>query len=83
MYCRSCGYPIRFIRMRSGRNMPCDDEELLFVRDPDGDRTFVTDEGDAVKGMSAYGLGREDAERGFTPHWASCPAADDWRRKKR
>jgi hypothetical protein len=55
--CSTCGKPIVWVRMQSGKAMPCDP----------GNVTIVTDDGRVVRGRIA--------------HWATCPTADQHRRK--
>lgn len=81
--CRGCGSTIDWIRMKSGKSMPVDPEPV-FVEE-EGSKTFVTDEGDTVTGQIVWPETKEEKARltvAFVPHWATCPAAGQFRRKR-
>lgn len=62
--CRGCGAAMHFIKMTSGKMMPCDGERLQ----GDGKRTLITPEGTMVA--------KADGEVfGYVPHFATCPKA--------
>jgi hypothetical protein len=54
--CKACNAEIKWIRMKSGKQMPVDPKPIV----------VVTDLGTMV--------------RGYNPHWASCPAAENFRK---
>lgn len=62
--CKSCEAPLVWIKTIAGRPMPCDPE---FADWPDG--TVV----DTMGNVHTTG------GRGYRPHWASCPNADQHR----
>jgi len=71
--CRSCHAPVRHVVMAtSGKTMPIDVE-------PVSDGNVVVDEAGAARV-----LGKDEAHDGprFKSHFASCPQAGAWRRKK-
>lgn len=72
-FCRGCGRQIIWTRTPAGKNMPCDPELLTFS--PGGPETFITPAGATVRGTRA-----QAGERGYIPHWATCP---DWNRFKK
>ena len=80
--CRGCGSTIEWVRMKSGKAMPVDPEPV-FVEEG-GSQVFVTDEGDTITGGIAWPETPEEKARmtvAYVPHWATCPAARQFRRK--
>ena len=88
--CGKCGAPIRYIRMkRSGKWMPVNAkpvEVIPCIGMDKGGHTFVTLDGEAFRARKK----REDVLfydgvdiiGAFESHFATCPAADEYRRKK-
>ena len=89
--CGKCGAPIRYIRMkRSGKWMPVNAkpvEVIPCIGLDKGGHTFVTLDGEAFRARKK----REDVLfydgvdiiGAFESHFATCPAADEYRRKKK
>ena len=76
--CKKCGRQILWIQTQQGKWMPCD-PDLKFIRKGDGHK-FVTVRGEVVTGEFAKGV--NDAEgTGYSPHWSSCPYAEEFRRR--
>lgn len=78
--CRGCGAEIDWIRTRAGKNMPVDPEPV-FVAVDDGADVFVTDEGEVIHGREVP-ANDGSAEVAFVSHWATCPVAGQFRRKR-
>ena len=78
--CSRCGAPIKLIRMRSGKNMPCNTKQINYIIRPGADTKLVTLSGDVVS-CEMVENPSEASGWGYTPHWASCPAADQFRRR--
>lgn len=78
--CRGCGAEIDWIRTRAGKNMPVDPEPV-FVAVDDGSDVFVSDEGEVIHGRTVP-ANDGTAEVAFVPHWATCPEAGQFRRKR-
>jgi len=83
-----CGAAVVWVKTKRGKQMPCDIDRLTVKRrhplfDKDRERaTVVTDDGEVVDGVLAgTGDDPEDLVVGRRPHWASCPAAAEFRRK--
>lgn len=75
--CRSCGAPIIWMVMEgTGRNMPVDREP-----DPEGTIIVLPRESLARTIHSVPPLLPSGARR-YRPHWASCPNADQHRRRR-
>ncbi len=78
--CRSCGSAIVWIRTLSGRNMPCDAKPINYIIKPGAATKLVTPGGDVVS-CEVVEDPRDAQGWGYSPHWASCPAADQHRRR--
>lgn len=79
--CKSCGAPIIWIKTFSGKAMPVDAGGIDFFADPEGKELFVTDGGAVVHGVRAE-EGAEHTHRGYISHFATCPNADQHRRRR-
>ncbi|MBQ8135864.1 MAG: hypothetical protein IJ174_00320 [Clostridia bacterium] len=73
--CRGCGKQIIWTRTPAGKNMPCDPCLITFTEDAKGPETFILPDGQTKRGRQA-----ENGERGYIPHWATCP---NWKQFKR
>ena len=80
MKCRSCGAEIVWIRMLSGKKMPCNAELLRYFAGEDEDGhfcSFITPSGTVEHGVpDRYG-----DRIGYMSHFATCPNADRHRRR--
>lgn len=79
--CKRCGAQIVFVKMKSGKTMPCDLPAVVYWQDPHGNKTIITAYGETVranlKGLPGLGTGV-----GYTSHFATCPDADCFRSRK-
>lgn len=82
--CRSCGAEIRWIRMQSGKSMPVD-PKMLAARLPEADEkteVLITEGGATIRGVVCDLDFLDDIQWPcFRPHWASCPHADQHRKR--
>lgn len=79
--CRSCNADIIWIRTAGGKTIPCDAQTLYYKKTPGGPEKIVTLGGEVV---SAVLVSKEEAEGiGFQSHFATCPDADDFRKKEK
>ena len=82
--CRSCGAEIRWIRMQSGKSMPVD-TKMLAARLPEADEkteVLITEGGATIRGVVCELDFLDDIQWPcFRPHWASCPHADQHRKR--
>jgi hypothetical protein len=69
--CRSCGATITWAVTESGRRIPLDAQQSLDGNMSEVDRLA---DGTMVVAVVAEGL--------YRSHFATCPQADDWRRKR-
>lgn len=79
--CKSCGAPIVWIGMPSGKAMPCDAEQVVYRADKEGKETIITPNGETIRAT----LDTQPADAtgiGYKPHWATCPQASNFRRKE-
>ena len=79
--CRSCGAEIAFMKTRNGKGMPCDPGWIPFWADIKAKDKIVTTDGDVVN-CRLDGDPAELTGLGRVPHWATCPYADQHRRRK-
>ena len=78
--CKSCGAEIKWITTVNGKSMPVDAEPVQFHHDPSGTEIFVTDGGAVVRGITAK-TGEEGTTTGYNSHFATCPFANQHRRR--
>ena len=79
--CSSCGAPITWVTMRSGKHMPCNPVLVPFWAKFKGKEKVVTQAGDLVS-CELNGDPDEITNVGYIPHWATCPNAAQHKRKK-
>ena len=78
--CRSCGADIIWIKMASGKMMPCDASPIRYrLNFASGKLTLVTPGGKITRGDADPVSG----ELGYQSHFATCPCAGQHRRRKR
>jgi hypothetical protein len=66
---------------KTGKLMPIDGEPV-FIIPGETKSTFITDEGEVIVGrLATQEEITKDTEMAFIPHWATCPYADQFRRK--
>ena len=76
--CKSCGAEIIWIKMKSGKSMPCNPQRISYKNTfPKGDLTLITPDGRIAKGE--YDPGAD--QYGYESHFATCPAANTFRRR--
>lgn len=76
--CRSCGADIVFIGTPRGTMIPCDAQPVRFDPSERGDSKVVTESGNVV---SAF-ISTKGMEKGYISHFATCPNAGEFRRRK-
>ena len=78
--CRGCGKRILWVKMRSGKNMPCDCNIVSYQKLNGGNEKIVTQEGDVVVGIT--GVSPEESDgMGYISHFATCMSIGNFRRK--
>ena len=81
--CRSCGAPIVWITTRNGKAMPCDAKPRNYLAGSKD--VFITEDGETVRGaLPEPGMMQPCGYVwwGYVPHWATCPHADEHRKKR-
>ena len=80
--CRACGRRILFIKTMKGKTMPVDAEPVSFVPDVAGNNRYVLEGGLVVNGVIPM-PGYTDVHEGYVSHFATCPKADQFRKKRK
>lgn len=76
--CRKCGKEIIWIKTVNGKNMPCDPGKHRFkLQSGNYGKVYIEPSGETVHGIESAAGENE----GYIPHWATCPVADEFRRK--
>lgn len=78
--CKSCGAEIIWIKMKSGKSMPCNAEPVTYWEDAKGDETVITPNGETIR-CRLQGDPQEATGMGYISHFATCPAANTFRRR--
>lgn len=89
--CEGCGAPIRFIRMkRSGRKIPVNAQPVEVtpcIGLDKGGHTYVTLAGETIRARKKKEenlfYDGVDSIAAYESHFATCPAADEFRKKKK
>jgi hypothetical protein len=81
--CKSCGSEIIWIKMKSGKSMPCNPRGIHYRKQVHGDKgcmlTLVTSDGNVVVGQVCD---EDESELfGYVSHFATCPNADRHRKR--
>lgn len=81
--CRGCGKEIAFIKTEKGKTMPVNPESVYFITGG-GPNTYVMADGRIQRGREPEW--EDQGIRpwiGFISHFATCPAADSFRKKRK
>lgn len=82
--CRACGARILFLKTASGKTMPVDEEGTFFLETENGPEMFVLGDGVTMRGQRVSTEQMMDADRfGYVSHFATCPAADQFRKPRK
>lgn len=79
--CRGCGKPIAFIKTINGKSIPVDPEPLEFIPEAAYEK-YVTEDGEVIRGGQAEDS-RQNVRTGYRSHFATCPCAEDFRKKRK
>ena len=81
--CKSCGAEIIWIKMKSGKSMPCNPRGIHYREQVHGDEecmlTLVTHDGNVVVGQACEE--NESELVGYVSHFATCPNANKHRKR--
>ena len=78
--CKSCGADITWIRLQSGKLMPCNSRMKEYWQTPKGSKTIITPNGEVIK-CETEGLPQTATGVGYESHFATCPAAAEHRKR--
>ena len=78
-YCKKCGRPIQFIRMKSGKLMPVDGFSFQIVPSDKGGIYFKED-GSSVRGVVVSTPG-PNSVKAWQSHFVTCPEGDNAHRQ--
>jgi len=80
--CRSCGAEIRWIELESGRKIPCNASPEPYWSPSPGETRVVVFASTLKRPAFVVQIPDDRALVSIlTPHWATCPQADEWRKK--
>lgn len=79
--CKGCGAEIIWIMSPSGKLIPCDPEQVTYWQKTKANGKIVTPNGEVIS-CEFYGDPQSATGIGYVPHWATCPNADKFRRRK-
>lgn len=77
--CKSCGADIIWIKMQSGKSMPCDPYKRTIIKGK-GKEVIVTNNGEIIHGSFADFEHGANAV-GYISHFSTCPNANKHRRR--
>lgn len=79
--CRGCGAEIRFIKTKSGKAIPVNPSPV-YIEDKNGDKIIVTTDGRVSNGrLEVVTSQNQFLTRGYISHFATCPFANNYRRR--
>ena len=78
--CRACGTKIAFIKTKAGKSMPVDENAVEFIQ-AGGPNTYVMIDGRIQRGRDKHWDDMENGLIGYKSHFATCPAADSFRKR--
>lgn len=78
--CKYCHAEIIWIKMRSGKYMPCNTGKIPYRQSNDGNMNLVTENGNMISAFPCTDM--EGAEGiGYVSHYATCPGTERIRRR--
>lgn len=78
-FCKKCGAPIVWLRTPRGKMMPADAALRACRENPQGKNYVVNELGEVIKCDLQFD--GEPTGMARLPHWATCPHADEFRRR--
>jgi hypothetical protein len=79
--CKGCGAEIIWIMSPAGNVIPCDPIPVPYWQRSKAKGKIVTRNGEVIS-CELYGDPETATGIGYVPHWATCPKAGEFRRKK-
>ena len=78
--CKSCGADFIWIKMQSGKSMPCDADQITYWEKKNGTKVIVTPNGEVIHAETEGDLNTATGV-GYISHFATCPNANQHRRR--
>lgn len=79
--CKGCGAPIVFVKLKSGKAIPCNPSPV-FIEDKAGREIIVTVDGRISNGRQEHvKCQNQSAVRGYVSHFATCPKSTTFRKR--
>ena len=78
--CKSCGAEIIWIKMESGKSMPCNAELVMYWEKRGGKEKIVTPNGEVISCELAGELNSATG-LGYISHFSTCPNANQHRKR--
>lgn len=78
--CKSCGAPIIWIETPKHKWIPCDEGLIPYYEDRAGKDSIVTQRGEIIRCNLTFS--GDPSGMGRMAHWATCPNADQHRKRK-
>lgn len=82
--CKKCGAEIIWIQTIGGRSMPCNAEQTYYIEKLGAKDRIVTPNGE-VLACILLDAEKDDLSEatgyGYVPHWATCPAAEKFKKR--
>lgn len=75
--CKACGKEIKWVDTASGKKMPVNPQKIPYKAVPNGGLTLITLDGRIANAA----LDLDSDKYGYESHFATCPAADSFRRR--
>ena len=82
--CKGCNKEIIWIKTAGGAPMPCDPQEVAYyLGESAAAKTVVLPTGETVRCELAPSMFNQVAAgTGYEPHWATCPGAGNFKKRK-
>lgn len=80
--CKGCGATIQWVRLTNGRMMPVNPTPVYYEDRRDSDAVIITEDGRVSCGHTEAVAVVGSKVRGWVSHFATCPAADKYRRRE-
>ena len=79
--CKACKAEIRFIKLKSGKAIPVNPSPA-YIEDGNGKEIIITDDGRISNGrLEIVTSQNQFLTRGYISHFATCPFANNFRRR--
>ena len=79
--CRGCGAKIEFIKLTTGKSIPVNPSPI-YVENKTGKDVIITTDGRVTSGVLYTGADGTMLTKGYISHFATCPMAGMFRRRK-